>query len=307
MPRPAAAPAPLSRRTRRLRLARFAVLALLALGFASDAALAGSYVYALGHPGCHDPRPLVGFPNPSPVTLTTPDGLQLPAWYYPPRNGRVVLALGGPGGALGDNLPPLGFLLTAGYGALQVGSRVCASPPAAVTIGANELLDAQAALDYLGGRPEVQTTAAFGFSMGGVTAIRAAARRPEIAALVAEGGYFNMGRDFTGEGEGGGPLERLFLYSVAGMFYVQHGVNPFRISPVDDLPLISPRPVLLIYGSQELQIGRGELQYAAAGPPKELWVVPGGDHGTNYAVAGPEYERRVLEFFNRWLQTGAGG
>jgi fermentation-respiration switch protein FrsA (DUF1100 family) len=79
------------------------------------------------------------------------------------------------------------------------------------------------------------------------------------------------------------------------------GVDPFAISPVDDLANTSLQPVLLIYGSEEIASGRGELQYAAAQEPKELWVVEGGKHGTNYAIARQEYKKRVLEFFTQAL------
>jgi fermentation-respiration switch protein FrsA (DUF1100 family) len=42
--------------------------------------------------------------------------------------------------------------------------------------------------------------------------------------------------------------------------------------------------------------------YAAAGDPKELWVIPGADHGGTLAAAGSEYEKRVGEFFDRNLR-----
>jgi fermentation-respiration switch protein FrsA (DUF1100 family) len=202
---------------------------------------------------------------------------------------------------LGNTLPPVGFLIRQGYGVIQIDSRACANPPTPVTIGAKEIFEAEAALDYLLARPEVSQIGAFGFSMGGVTAIRTAARQLEIAAVVTEGGYYNMGLDFV-EPERPKPWwEKVFLNTVAWMFRWRHGIDPFQVSPVDDLPKISPRPVLLIYGELEIHSGRGDIQYAAAREPKELWIVPGGRHGTNHQVATQEYERRVSEFFAQAL------
>ena len=43
--------------------------------------------------------------------------------------------------------------------------------------------------------------------------------------------------------------------------------------------------------------------FAAAGEPKELWIVPGADHGEAHAFAGEEYERRVLEFYSKYLHV----
>ncbi len=262
---------------------------------------AWAYVYALTHPKCYNPTPPAGGEHPPQVIqLATADGLRVTAWYYPARNGAALLAIDGPGGAL-EGMPPVDFLLDAGYGVVKMGSRACAEPPAPVTIGAKEIMEAQAAVEFLQSQPEVNHIGAFGFSMGGVTVIRTAARQPAIEAVVAEGGYYNMGRDFV-EADRQVPLaERFFLYTVAGAFWVQHGVNPFEISPVDDIAQISPRPVLLIYGSKELADGRGEAQYAAAREPKTLWIVPGGTHGGNYAIATQEYRQRVKEFFDQNL------
>jgi uncharacterized protein len=285
-----------------LRLSSFALSAGVLFYLAANLGLAWLYVSRLTHPGCNtSPAAISDVPQPEEQALLTSDGMRIRSWYYPPQNGSVIIALGGPSGSLGQNLPPVDFLLHAGFGVIQIDSRACVVPPSAVTLGAKELMDAEAALTFLRARPEVRKIGAMGFSMGGVTAIRAAARHPEIAAVVAEGGYYNLGKDFI-EPEQSKPLYiDLFLHIVANSFQYQNQLDPWEISPVDDLPRISPRPVLLIYGETELQDGHGDLQYAAAKEPKELWIVPGGAHGTNYRIATQEYERRVLDFFNQAL------
>jgi len=287
----------ISNRRRWLRLAIFALLLLAGAYLAFNGIMAWLYVTALAYPGCvANPVPLEGSAPPQELTLHSADGVSLRAWYYPPQNGVALIALGGPGGSLGQSLPPVGYLLQKGYGAIQVDGRNCAAPPAAVSIGAKEVMDAEAALSYLQTRPEVRHIAITGFSMGGVTAIRTAARHPQIEAVVAEGGYYNMCKDFVETDQMKPLLERFFLYNIVAAFWLKHGVNPFEVSPQDDLPEISPRPVLLIYGEKEVGFGRADIQYAAALQPKQLWVVPGGDHGSNYAVARQEYERRVAKF-----------
>ncbi len=242
-------------------------------------------------------------PAPEEVQLLSPDGISLRAWYYPTGNQAAVIAIGGLGGALGRNLPPVEPLLRAGYGVLQLDSRACTSPPADVTLGYQEAGDAAAALEFLLSRPEIDSNriGIIGFSMGGVGAIRSAARRPEIAAVIAEGGYYNLGKDIV-ESDRPKPLAmRIFLYTVAGIFWGQTGVNPWRSSPIDDLPAISPRPILLIYGEFESDDGRALAQFEAADPPKQLWLVSGGDHGTNYDLDPEQYGQKILEFFNKAL------
>ncbi|MBN1146149.1 MAG: dienelactone hydrolase family protein [Anaerolineales bacterium] len=289
-------------RVRILRLSAFALLVGLIAYLALNCGMAWLYMYFFTHPFCNrNPVPMQGLPAPQEYELLTEDGLALRAWYYPPENGAAVLSLGALSGSLGDNLPPVGFLARQGYGVLQIDSRVCARPSAPVTLGAREIYAAKAGLDFLLARPEVERIGAIGFSMGGATAIRAAARYPQIEAVVAEGGYFNLGEDIVEPGLPKPPSQKLLFYTIAGFYWLTTGENPWQISPVDEIPKISPRPALLIYGEYEVDDGRAWLQYEAAGEPKELWIVPGGNHGANYAVATQEYERKVLAFFEHAL------
>lgn len=140
-----------------------------------------------------------------------------------------------------------------------------------------------------------------GFSMGGVTAIRATAHYPKITAVISEGGYHNLGNHIVKPENPASLLHRIFLYSIAVSYWLQTGINPWTVSPIDDLPDINPRPILLIYGDRELKRGRGDLQYAAAHEPKDLWIVPGGNHGTNHIASPKEYQSRVLNFFRNTL------
>jgi fermentation-respiration switch protein FrsA (DUF1100 family) len=285
-------------RQRLIRLGSFALLAIALAYLVIQTGLAWAYAYLLTHPPCGgDLTAADGLPPPQEVALVTRDGLNLAARYYPPENGAVLIALGGTCGALGSNLPPVGFLVRDGFGALQIDSRAHSQPRAAVTLGGNEVLDVEAALAFLAGRPEVEHIGAIGFSMGGVGAIRAAARYPEIEAVLAEGGFYNLGGDFVERDSPKSPFRSLFLYTIALAFWANSGVNPWEISPIDDLPAISPRPLLLIYGEGEAASGRAQAQYAAAQPPKELWLVPGGAHGRNHLVVPQQYQQRVLEFF----------
>ena len=287
---------------RALRLILFALLALVLAYLLVQSALAWGYAYSLTHPSCRDiPQPIAGLPQPQEVTLETRDGLALAAWYYQSANGVALLAMGGSCGSLGGALPPVDFLVEAGYGVLQIDSRASAEPRSAVTLGGNEIMDVEAGLAFLEDRPEVGAIGAIGFSMGGVSAIRAAARYPQIEALVAEGGFYNLGADFVEPQSPKSPVRGLFLHSIALAFWANSRVNPWSISPIDDLPAISPRPLLLIYGQHEAESGHAQAQFDAAQQPKELWIVAGGDHGRNHTVAPAEYRERVLAFFSEHL------
>jgi dipeptidyl aminopeptidase/acylaminoacyl peptidase len=288
------------------RVLRLTIFTVAALFLVLDAGAAWLYVRALTHPACGgNPDALRMHPIPQEIQLKTADALALDAWYYPSQNGAAVIMMGGMGGSLGSALPRTAPLLEAGYGILQIESRACAEPASLVTLGFNEALDAETALQYLLQLEDIDAgrIGIYGFSMGGVAAIRAAARNPHISAVLAEGGYHNLGEDFLEADRPTPPplWQRVFLYTVAGAFRAQTGVNPWASSPIDDLPAISPRPVLLVYGEHELVSGRGREQYQAALEPKELWVVPGGAHGTNHLTAGSVYDEKVVAFFSQAL------
>jgi dipeptidyl aminopeptidase/acylaminoacyl peptidase len=292
---------PLSIRITRLAVFSLATLLIALVGIYF--VIAWIYIYALTQPPCQTPRPIPAYPHPEEHHLTTEDDLQIRAWYYPSQNGAAILSLGGPGGSLGTRIPPVDILLDEGYGVLQIDSRACAQPPAPVTLGYDETLDAAAGLAFLLSQPEVdpQRIGAYGFSMGGVTTIRVAARHPEISAALPEGGYYNLGDHVLKTPRTIPGLEKLFRFTIALAYRLNTGINPWSSSPIDDIAQISPRPVFLIYGEYEVDNGGGRLQYEAAEEPKELWVVPHGNHGRNHLVAPEEYRRRVLDFFNQAL------
>jgi len=289
-----------------LHLAIFAVAGLAAALAAVNVGVAWGVVSAMTAPPCLEPQPLAGFPAPEEYWLPTTDDIEIRVWYYPSQNGAAVLETGGMNGALGERLPPVDFLLQAGYGVIQVDTRACARPPAPVTQGYNETHDAEAALDFLLARPEVtpDRIGIIGFSMGGATAISVAARRSEIQSVVRDGGFSNLGELLAPAESDSLPI-RIHRRTLLGLYRLRTGVDPWAISPIDDLDAVSPRPVLLIYGEYEADAGLEQAQ--ADSQNIRLWIVPGGAHGRNHLAAPQEYERRVLDFFAKTLKPQQRG
>jgi dipeptidyl aminopeptidase/acylaminoacyl peptidase len=169
-----------------------------------------------------------------------------------------------------------------------------------VTQGYDELYDAQAALEFLFNRSEIdpQQIGAAGFSMGGATALRAAARQPEIRAVVRDGGFSNLGRLLSPEDTQSFPA--YFQKATILMLYrLRSGIDPAEVDCISDLAAINPRPVLLIYGEHEAAAGWEQSE--ASGKNVDLWIVPNGAHGSNHLVAPDEYVQRVLNFFDQAL------
>jgi len=228
------------------------------------------------------------------VTLLTADGLKLAAWYTPPENKVVILVAHGHSG--GRSAEMHAFFARHGYGVLSWDFRAHGKSEGELcTLGYHEALDVEAALDFALTQAEVAHVGAWGASMGAAATLRAAARRPEIKAVVADSAFPTL------EGELDimvrvailRPLVRFFAEREAGL-----SMHQFR--PVDEIERISPRPVFIIQGAADSTIPAGSAQqlYDAAGEPRTLWVEPGAGHVGTRSLRPDEYEQRVIAFFD---------
>jgi pimeloyl-ACP methyl ester carboxylesterase len=274
-----------------LTLAAVATYALLVVG-ASQA-----YVWALTHPACV--RSETTPPGFQPVELTNENGATLLGWFKPPErdNAAAVVLLGGQGASRDAMLPEAEMLARHGYGVLSIDYRTCAGQTG--TLGYAEVGDLRTGVAFLKSWPGVAHVGVLGFSVGGITAIRGAARIPEIEAVVAMGGYSNLADQVLEEPAGAFSAQWLAQRLVLALFQLQTGVAPGQISPITDLPTIAPRPVLLIFGEYEIARAQGQAQFDAARSPKALWVVPGVGHGGYYQARPAEFEQRVTAFFGQ--------
>lgn len=231
------------------------------------------------------------------IKLVTQDGLKLQAWYTPPQNGVLILVAHGHAAYRLANYYAL--FAKNGYGVLAWDARAHgASDGNLSTLGYYELLDAEAALAFALQQPGVQKVGAHGISMGGVTLIRAAARHPEIQALVADSAYASLAEVISFF-----DLPTPFQWVMRLTAEWEMGVSVEQLRPIDDVRQISPRPVFFIQGLADGRVipDSAERLYAAAGGPRQLWTEPGVGHAAMYPTFGAEYERRVIEFFDAAL------
>jgi pimeloyl-ACP methyl ester carboxylesterase len=122
--------------------------------------------------------------------LVESDGLGLPAWFIPARDGAPgpgVVLIHGWESARDRTLPLALFLRAAGFHCLTFDVRGHGENPAEeLPVSAGEFgLDGLAAYRALVDRPEVTVGAVVGHSMGAIGAILAAAVEPRVSAVVA--------------------------------------------------------------------------------------------------------------------------
>src|ERR1017187_6621374 len=136
------------------------------------------------------------------------------------------------------------------------------------------------------------------------TSLLAAANDPRIKAVVDDSGFSDA------PGVIGSSFEHFiglpafpFASITTAIVTWRKGVDVKRIRPVDVVARIAPRPLLIIQciGDRVVPPVNSERNFKAAGDPKSIWRIPTGGHIDGYALARQEYERRVIEFFDKSL------
>lgn len=237
------------------------------------------------------------------VTFTSSDGVTLRGWWFPrPESDQVVIGLAGHRRAKHELLGIGSGLWRAGKNVLLFDFRGCGeSDWAPQSVGHNELLDAQAALRFAAGRQPGAKIGLVGYSMGGAVALLVGASDPAVRAVVADSAYASLreviAHAYARRGIPGRPLLNL----ADAINRRAYGYSFTDLRPVDAIPLLAPRPVLLIHGTADkvTPMTHAHDLYAAAREPKELWLAEGAAHCGAYFLDRARYVDRVSALFNR--------
>ena len=283
------------------------VLLIVALSFV--------LVYANTHPPkypLHIP-PSVYKADYEEVSFTTADGIDLKGWLVKParydQTSPAIVICHGVGANKSDFTELAASLSHRGYFVLLFDFRAHGeSGGRRTSLGLHEQKDIEATLAFLKTRRDTidpKRIGIYGFSMGGSTAILAAAKTGAFSAVVADSAFTSL-RDQAREAIIGFyhlPAFPFLHLTVLG-YELSFQTRVDAVAPVKVIAAIAPTPVLIIAGEGDKLIpaDNGRKLYAAAGEPKELWIIPGADHGGTLAAAGSEYEKRVGEFFDKHLK-----
>ena len=253
------------------------------------------------------------------------DGILLHAWYIPAEGasrGTLILAHGIDGNA-SDMLPRAWFLARDHYDSLVIDLRAHGrSAGNYATPGYMEARDILGSLSYLRhGRHDGGPIAVFGHSYGAVAGLYAAAKTPDIAAVIADGAFISfekMMRRATillSQDPDRSYFDRLGLevagtraaeWAVLPIYFLRTEVwpSPDRSDLLSAIPSINPRPILFIAGQEDkiCPPENARLMYEVADSPnKILFIVPGAEHDETYAAAPQLYEETVVKFLQNAL------
>lgn len=295
-------------------LGLFTLLAVLLMGSAGAIYLAHWRAMALVHPPRSRPSATPAdwhIPHWEEVRFRSADGLELAGWFIPPdpaSDGATVIFLHGLGNHRGELLEQAAVLAGHGYGALLFDLRNHGeSQGTLTTLGYYEVEDVRGAVAYLLGRSEVapERIGLLGMSLGAATGIRAAARIPEIKAVVAQSAFATL-QDNVADGVRAFTGLPPFPFAPLVIWFGEReaGIRMRDVRPLDDVSRISPRPILLIHGEQDSAIPpiNSQRLYDAAGEPKELYLIPNAGHGGFLDADRRAFEEKVVGFLNRYLR-----
>jgi fermentation-respiration switch protein FrsA (DUF1100 family) len=148
----------------------------------------------------------------------------------------------------------------------------------------------------------------YGISMGGATVMMTGGEDlpPEVKAIVEDCGYTSV------EDELWHQLitryhvrSRWLMAATSRVTEKRAGYGFAEASSLEQAKKIKV-PTLFIHGDQDsfVPFWMAQPLYDACPAPKELYVVPGAEHGMAHAEAGPAYEERIAAFLKRWVEDG---
>jgi pimeloyl-ACP methyl ester carboxylesterase len=247
------------------------------------------------------------------VSFVTRDGLTLRGWFVPPHpdaHGATVVCAHGTGANRGHLLPQAKILTQAGYGVLLFDFRHHGQSDGRVSsFGIFEVHDLEASFDYLHSRPDVNPDriAVIGHSMGGATALRAAARGLDAQALVVISAVSSLQENLA---HGIQKLTRLPAFPLAPLvlkiceWHVKGRVS--QMSPINDLEHLGERPLLLVYGERDALVPaeNGQRLLQTRNHDTSLLVVRGAGHRSVLIERFLKfYEQELLNFLALHLQV----
>jgi pimeloyl-ACP methyl ester carboxylesterase len=183
-----------------------------------------------------------------------------------------------------------------------------------------EVEDYRTALAYLKARRDADPRGIgfFGISKGGSAGVIAAAADPIVRCFVTDGVFATHTTMVPYLRKWGSIyIDRFWIHKILPtwmygafahaclrMVRKQRGIRFPHLEYA--IPQLSPRPLFMIHGGGDTYIKpeMAKALFDLAGKPREFWLVDGAKHNQAMNVANGEYQRRVLDFFEKFLGNG---
>ena len=233
------------------------------------------------------------------------DGTLLNAWFLPAKNkngnkegdkaNATVLYLHGNAENISTHFRSIAWLPAAGFNVLALDYRGYGASEGKPSLAGMQL-DIEAAMHSLLTHQGVDPNKIiiFGQSLGGALAIYYAAHssyRANIRAVVVDSAFSDY-RLIT--------KEKLSAFFLTWPFqWLPWLTVDDNYSPIASVAALSPLPLLLIHGDQDVVVPPHHSQqlFEQAGEPKQLWIVPGAGH--TQSLSNESVRNQLIEFLLR--------
>lgn len=228
------------------------------------------------------PNPAVLIYAPDDVCFMADDGVILHGWFFPAANPRgSILVLHGNAENISTHVNSVLWLVPAGFNVFIFDYRGYGASEGKPTLDGVQR-DAEAALAELLKLPGVdpQRIVVLGQSIGGAVAVNLVATSPlkkHVRLLVIDSA-FSSHRAIAREKLAYSCITWPFQYPLS--FLVSD-----HYSPRDRISLVAPVPVLILHGLDDpiVPVQHGQLLYAAAREPREIWFTARPGHVQSFS------------------------
>ena len=242
------------------------------------------------------------------MTLKTAEGINLSCWLVKARGAArgTIIYLHGVSECKIVGLPMAKLLHDRGYNIFLYDSRRHGdSGGSYCTYGFYEKHDTSTIINYLLSRQDLSLgkIGLFGSSMGAAVAVQVAALDTRVAAVIAESGFATLRSIFDDYQKRVIKLPWHYLRNIVikRSEYLAH-FKANAVSPLEAVKNIHV-PLFVLHGTADtlIKYTYSTMVFEHANEPKELWLIPGAQHNNMAQIGGREYERRIVEFFERNL------
>lgn len=240
-------------------------------------------------------------------TITAEDGIRLAATYWPGArpDAPALLLLHGNSGNRAKVADNAAWFASQGYAVLTVDFRAHGESEGQMrSFGYFESRDAAAAYHWLKEKQAGAPVAAIGISLGGAALLLGDNGPLPVDAMVLQGVYPDIRRAIHNRmAVMAGPTPAYVMEPLLSLqSWPRFGVSPSRLSPLNAVSAYKG-PVFVIGGGADRYTPPEETRsiHAAAPGQKQLWLLPGLDHGETGSLATSEYRQRVLTFLQQTI------
>lgn len=238
------------------------------------------------------------------IVFQTSRGNSIRGWFVPHHSAKgAVLLLHGVRANRMMMQHRMAFLHKAGYAVLLIDFQAHGeSQGAFISFGHLESEDAYLAFKYLKQRVPQQKIGVIGVSLGGASAVFSPLKY-EADAMVLEAVYSSLevavqNRIALRLGEWSRVLSPLLSLQSPYRF----GFDVKSLSPLYALSQTKV-PTFIIAGSKDehTTINESKAMYQAIKSPKEFWELTEASHQNFHRLETEVYEKKILNFFDKWL------